>query len=491
MAETEHRLLYGGWTQPRKSGMFGGTSTATYVFIAAAIVVLICFALPLPTFVRIGVLFLAALFVAPLWLSAGGKSWWEVFAESRGRGGAIRAGEHLYRAGGGAKVPSARCPGVLANSQLSEHTAIDGTEFGLVKVGDFYTVILRTWPQGSEWVDQSRFDQWVAGFGQSIAFNGQSPDIEAMVAVVETLPESAQRVALQHEKQVKEDAHPVAQQIHYEANYAVPSAEVRLEGRLAITFNADVGMRHRDTVEQSEDIARRLPRIVDVITTSGLPCRPMGAREITAITRRGYSPADEFDLETALLQGQDLGFTWADAGPVSADDKRGYYVHDAGVSVNWVMRKPPASAVDAHVLEEILAPRSEIPRKRVTTCYRPHTPAESTKIVDEDHIDAERAVTGRMGRLSEEARLRVERTRQAREEQALGAGVSRFMISVTVTIPTGGDLSKVESLVADLGTASRLDLKQGYNQQAALFAHGMGIGMVLPSHSTISDRLAA
>lgn len=491
MAEQEHRLLYGGWTQPRKSGMFGGTSTGTYVFIAAAIVVLICFALPLPNWMRVGAVICAAAVVAPLWLSHGDKSLWEIAAESRGRGGSRRAGEQAYRAGGGAPVATPRCPGIMANSQLSEHVAIDGTKFGLVKVGDFYTVILRTWPQGSEWVDQSRFDQLVAGFGQSIAFNGQSPDVEAMVAVVETLPESAQRVALQHEKQVNPDAHAIARQIHHEANYAVPSAEVRLEGRLAITFNADVGMRHRDTVEQADDIARRLPRIVDVISTSGLPCRPMGEREITALTRRGYSPADEFDLETALLQGEDLGFAWSDAGPVAADDKRAYYVHDAAMSVSWVMRKPPASAVDARVLEEVLAPRSEIPRKRVTVCYRPHTPAESTKIVDEDHIDAERAVTGRVGRLSEQARLRVDRTRQAREEQALGAGVSRFMISVTVTIPTDGDLSKVESLLSDLGTASRLDLRTGYHQQAALFAHGLGIGMVFPSHSTISDRLAA
>ncbi|RDB48855.1 hypothetical protein FK530_23125 [Tsukamurella conjunctivitidis] len=491
MAETEQRLLYGGWTQPRKSGMFGGTSTGTYVFIAAAIVVLLCFALPLPGLVRIGAVLIAIVIVAPLWLSWGGKSWWEIALESRGRGGSLRSGENHYRSGGGTQVPSARCPGVLANSQLSEHVAIDGTRFGLIKVGDFYTVVLRTWPQGSEWIDQARLDQMVQQFGGAIAFNGQSPDVEALVAVVETLPESAQRVALQHEKQVKENAHPVAKQIHTEANYAVPSAEVRLEGRMSITFNADIGMRHRDTVEQADDIARRLPRIVDVIATSGLPCRPMGEREIIAITRRGYSPADEFDVETALLQGQDLGFSWADAGPLSADDKRGYYLHDAGMSVSYVMRKPPASAVDAHVLEEVLAPRSEIPRKRVVVCYRPHTPAESTRIVDEDHIDAERAVTGRVGRLSEEARLRVERTRQAREEQALGAGVSRFMISVTVTIPTDGDLSKVESLLSDLGTASRLDLRLAYNQQAALFAHGMGIGLVLPSHATISDRVAA
>lgn len=487
----ENRLLYYGWTQPRSTGMFGSTSTATYVSLAVAIVNLTLFMPTLPFAVRVLQVVVSAAILLPLILSSGGQSGWEIILAGAGRGKQNRAGEMQYRAGGGTRIPSTRTPGLLAGSQVTEHQLANGKKFCLVRVGRFYTVPLRVFPQGAEWVDQSRFDSWVAGFGQVVATLGQSPDVEAISAVVESLPESAQRLASQHERQVDPDAHETARAILWQASFEVPCAEVRNEGRLAITFDSDQGMRRRDTTEQAQEVARRLPRMLDVIEYAGLPCRPMDAREVTAITRRSYSPADEFDIETALLQGEDLGFDWSDAGPMAADEKRGYYLHDAGKSVSYVMQRPPASAVDSRVLFDLLAPRAELPRKRFAMVYRPHTPAESTKIVDQDYIDAQKAVSSRVGRTPEAAKLKVAATKQAREEQALGAGVTRFSSIVTVTIPTDGDLAKTETLIKDLGIGSRLDMRPAHNQQAATYAGSLGVGLVLASHASISDRLAA
>ena len=132
-----------------------------------------------------------------------------------------------------------------------------------------------------------------------------------------------------------------------------------------------------------------------------------------------------------------------------------------------------------------------MPRKRVTFIYRPHTPAEATSIVDEDLNFAERALTTGRKRASEHAQVRLRSAMQARQEQALGAGITRFTILTTVTVPADGDLAKAESMMRDLHTASRLSMSVAHDQQSVAFLAGLGIGLVLPAHTTISERLAA
>lgn len=487
----ESRLLYYGWTQPRSSGMFGSTSTATYVALGVAIVNLTLFMPSLPGWVRLLQFLVSGAILVPLVVSSGGKSWWEIMLATKDRGKQKSAGENEYRSGSGTKIPSTLLPGIMAGSKVTEHRTSNNKTFALIRVGRFYTVVIRVFPQGSEWVDQARFDSWVASFGQLTTTIGQAPDVEAITAVLASVPESAQRLASQYERQVDPKAHKTAREILWQAAFEVRCAEVRNEGWVSITFDSDQGMRRRDTQEQSQEIARRLPRILDVIEYAGLPCRPMSKREVTAIARRSYSPADELDIETALLTDEPLGFDWSDAGPMAASDKRGYYLHDSGKSISHVMDKAPASAIDSRVLVDIGMARAELPRKRLTMVYRPHTPAESTKIVDQDYIDAQKAVTSRVGRTPEAAKLKVAATKKAREEQALGAGVTRFSTIVTITIPTDGDLAKAETLLGDLGIASRMTMKPATNQQAAAFAGSLGLGLNLPSHVSVSERLAA
>ena len=119
------------------------------------------------------------------------------------------------------------------------------------------------------------------------------------------------------------------------------------------------------------ELSRRLGRILDYCHAAGVRVRPMLEREICAIARRSFSPADELDIETGLMTGEPTRLRWEDCGPSSASDQHGRLLHDAAQSVSWTMRSEPEAPFDSNVLSELLAPRSEVPRKRVTFVYQP------------------------------------------------------------------------------------------------------------------------
>ncbi|MFZ2512743.1 MAG: SCO6880 family protein [Gordonia sp. (in: high G+C Gram-positive bacteria)] len=491
----DERLLYSGFTKPRADGWGGLTSSATYGVLGAAAVIMTLTLLPfIPTLIKGVIIVSVVLAMIPLVVSFRGRSGWEVMLASRGRASQRRSKEHLGRSGPGTAVEvGTPLPAIMADSEITEHGEAH-RRFGLVRVkpADHYTIVFRVWPQGREWVDQSQVNEWVSLYGHLIAQIGGSPDVVGITTTVETLPESGQRVAQEFMRQiVNEQAPQIVRDVMWEAIFEVPSTEVRPEARIAVTFAANSGLRRRDTVEQAADIARRLPRMIDLIEQAGLPCRPMTQRELIAITRRAMSPSDELAVEKAMLSGEPLGLDWRDVGATSTSDHHAYFAHDSARSVSWMLRDVSKAPVDSRVLDELLAPRVDVPRKRVTFIYRPHTPAEATSIVDEDLNFAERALTTGRKRASEHAQVRLRSAMQARQEQALGAGITRFTILTTVTVPADGDLAKAESMMRDLHTASRLSMSVAHDQQSVAFLAGLGIGLVLPAHTTISERLAA
>ena len=492
--DDNQRYLYSNFIAPRKDGYFGLTTSATYGALAAAALAMLLYLIPLPTVLKVVGFLILVILVIPLVIGSGGRSGWEIFLGTRGRRRQRRNNEHTGRTGPGTRVPDGTpLSALMANSELTEHTA-GQYSFGMIRVKpeDYYTVVFRVWPQGREWNDQSRKNRWVENYGHALAQIGQAGDVVGIVTVIETLPESGQRVAREFSSQVRnENAHELSRQVMFESVYTIPSTEVRPEARIAVTFRANTGIRRRDTLEQAADISRRMGRMIDLIEQAGLPCRPMRKRELIAIARRAYSPSDELALEKALLSGEPLGIDWRDAGALSTSDQHSYFAHDSARSVTWMLASPSKAPIDSQVLDDLLAPRADLPRKRIAFIYRPHTPAEATDIVDGDLQSAERAIRNPRGRLSEHARVRYRAADASRKEQALGAGVTRFTILTTVTVPAEGDLSKAEALMNDAHTSSRVKMRVATDQQSVAFLAGLGLGLVLPAHTTISDRLAA
>ncbi len=61
---------------------------------------------------------------------------------------------------------------------------------------------------------------------------------------------------------------------------------------------------------------------------------------------------------------------------------------------------------------------------------------------------------------------------------------------MTATVGAEEDLRRTESVLRNLASTARLRVRPCYGYQAAAFAAGLGIGVLLPEHATIPGALA-
>lgn len=486
------RRTYGGWSRPRSEGMFGLAWEATvlgFVFVVIAMVTAVFASFTAALVVAA----IQAIVWAPLAFRVNGRTGYEralVMAQWL-RTWARK--ENLYRSGTFSKFGSATLPGLLALSRLYEGIDSDQYRFGMVHMPkhSLYTVLLRVWPSGAENVDQVVIDQWVAAWGGFVASLGGASDIVAITPVLSTVPETGHRLAGEVAELTREDAPEMARAMMSELAATLPSHTVQLDAWCSITFRATTAERRREPAEQAVEIGRRLPGIVAALAQAGVRTRPMTAAEVTATVRRSFDPAAEADLETAAASSDGHGLGWEDAGPIYYHERVGRLEHDGVVSTTWEMDYAPSGTVDERVLQRLLAPTPDLPRKRVALVLRPHAAADAANIVDDDFKNALVAQQSGQGVVSAHAMLRVGATEQAREEQARGHGVSRFGVLVTVTVPAGTDLPRIDALTGDLSDQARLRIRRAYYYQAAAFAGSLGVGVLLPQMATLPRVMSA
>ncbi|MGS2807701.1 MULTISPECIES: SCO6880 family protein [Nocardia] len=486
--------MYGRWERPRSAGFFGLTWGVSMVGLGLVITIMAGFLISRSLSVAAVLVVVAAAVFAPLAVTINGRTGWELallrvqFATARARG------EHLYRAGRFARIPGiAKLPGLLADSSLSEYETAGGRRFAMLHIrrSDHYTAVLRVVPRGKELVDQPQIDAWVEGFGHFLATQSRGGEVVAVTAVLDNVVETRLRQAREVTRLVREQAPEFAQAVMREAAADLGGVGVRIEARIAITYRAiGKGRVRRDDAEQAREIGQRLQGVLSQLARAGLPATPLQAWEVLALVRTRYDLASQRDVEAAgasLLETQ----SWDSVGPIAHVDRWDHYVHDGARSITWEMDAAPRGAVMETVLEELLRPRADVPRKRVALVYRVHSAAEATSLVDSDFRDAIAAEQTERGIASASARIRVGNTQAAREEQARGAGLTRFGALVTVTDHLDGDLPGIEASVKAMSAASRLSVRRCYGSQAASFAASLGIGLILPEHSSISKRVSA
>ncbi|WP_249645228.1 SCO6880 family protein [Nocardia sputi] len=484
--------MYGRWERPRSAGFFGLTWGVSLLGLGLIIMVMVGFLIT-RSLLSAGVLILAAAVVfTPLAVTRDGRTGWEIvllrvqFAAARARG------EHVYRAGRFSRLPGiAKLPGLLADSRLSEYETAGGKRFAMLHIrrSDHYTVVLKVIPRGKELVDQAQIDAWVEGYGQFLATQSRGGEVVAVCSVLENVVETRLKQSQEVARLVRDSAPDYAQAVMREAAADIGGVGVRVEGRIAITYRA-IGKGRRDDAEQAREIGQRLQGVLSQLARAGLPATPFQAWEVLGLVRSRYDLAAQRDVEAA---GAAITSTqsWDSVGPLAHQDRWDHYVHDGARSITWEMDAAPRGAVMETVLEELLRPRADVPRKRVAVVYRLHSAAEATTLVDSDFRDAVAAEQTERGIASASARIRVGNTQAAREEQARGAGLTRFGILVTVTDHLDGDLPGIEASVKGMAAASRLGVRRCYGTQAAAFAASLGIGLILPEHTSISKRVSA
>jgi hypothetical protein len=260
-----------------------------------------------------------------------------------------------------------------------------------------------------------------------------------------------------------------------------PTGSAQVTAWATITYHSTGSRNRRGPEAMINHVASRLPGLADALRNTGAGAvRPMAAQEIAEIVKIAYDPSLAMPIEQMRAQGQGTGITWDNAGPKA--DVAGWdsYRHDSGVSRVWSMDEAPRGTVLARVLEQLLAPHPQIPRKRVTLLYRPHSPGEAGRIVDRDVRTAYFTQNARHSVARDAVTIRA--AEQAAREEAEGAGVTRFTLLASVTMDSADDLHDADTIIDGLEGTARLQLRPVYAGQRAAFAVCLPTGVVLPEH---------
>ncbi|MGW1742095.1 SCO6880 family protein [Nocardia sp. NPDC001965] len=486
--------MYGRWERPRSAGFFGLTWGVSLLGLGLIIAVMVVFTVTRSMVVAGVALMVSAAVFVPMAVVRNGRTGWETaalrvqFAVARSRG------EQVYRSGRFARIPGvAKLPGLLADSRLTEYETPGGRRFAMVTVrrSGRYTVIVRVIPRGKELVDQAQIDAWVQAYGDFLAAQSRSGEVVTVTSVLDNVVETRLKQSQEVARLIRPEAPEFARAVMREAAADTGGVGVRIEARVAITYRAIGRGRIRgDEAEQAREIGQRLQGVLSQLARAGLAATPLQAWEVLGLVRTRYDLASQRDVEAAAADITDSQ-SWDSVGPIAHEDRWDHYVHDGARSITWEMDAAPRGAVMETVLAELLRPRPDVPRKRVAIVYRLHSAAEATQLVDSDFRDAVAAEQTERGIATASARIRVANTQAAREEQARGAGLTRFGLLVTVTDHLDADLPGIEASVKGMAAASRLSVRRCYGSQAAAFAASLGIGLILPEHVSISRQVSA
>ncbi|WP_433717311.1 SCO6880 family protein (plasmid) [Nocardia sp. CA-084685] len=484
---TADRPLYAAGTFPQRTGFFGLSLRASMfgaTAMVAALLVLMTAGL-MPAVILAGLSFLV---LTPMVITFGRRSLYEVaqvrvqWWSRRGRGTTV------YRSGPHSRIPSGRyrLPGILTQTTL--HEAVDrlGNEFGMVhrRRGDEFTVVIECWPGGDEARTAHERDLATADWGAYLAGLGLPGDIAAAVVVSENIPTTGLRLGHEVDRMIQHSRSPIASQVMLESARIFPAGKVQQLARLSITFKATTRATRTDPEEMAAELARRLPGLYEDLIGAGVEATPMSAAQIVEFVHRSYNPSAEADFEELDILDEPHGLDWEDAGPAAAVPRWDHYRHDGVTSIVWEMAAPPESVFTDEVLKPLLAPHDALERKRVTLFFRPYSAADSTKKVDREYKDSLVDMQQGQGVKSAAAELRLQVTEQQRNEQVRGAGLLRYSLLVTVTCRD--NVATAAAITQSLSARARLKLRRAYGQQDAAFAAGLGVGVSLPDHSTMS-----
>ncbi|MEU7631878.1 SCO6880 family protein [Nocardia sp. NPDC049220] len=482
------RPLYSSGTYPQRTGFFG-LPLRVSMFGGAAMVVCLLTMMTAGLLPAVILLSICGLVLAPMVITFGRRTvyeglqlriqWWRRRA----------SGTTIYRSGPHSRIPGGRyrLPGILATTTLHQGTDRLGNPFGMIhrRRGDQYTIVLECWPGGDEALTQHERDLMTADWGAYLAALGLPGDIAAATVVVENIPATGLRLRREVAQMIGRSRSDIAAEVMIQSALDFPAGKQQQLARLSITFEATTRERRTDPEEMATELARRLPALYEDLLNAGVEAVPMSAPQIVEFVQRSYNPASEADLEELDILDEAHGLDWEDAGPATAVARWDHYRHDAVTSVVWELQAPPESVFPDTVLKPLLAPHDALERKRLTIFYRPFTAGDATRKVDKEYKDALVSMQQGRGVKSAASELRLQATEQQRVEQVRGAGLLRYSILITVTCRE--DIPTAAAITESLSARARLKLRRAYGQQDAAFAAGLGVGVLLPDHSSMTQ----
>jgi len=162
-----------------------------------------------------------------------------------------------------------------------------GRTFGMVHMpkSATYTVVLRADPQGAALIEQCQIDAWVAAWGYWLGNLGQTGDIVAAAVVIDTAPDSGERLRAEVLHLVRQDAPPLAREILHQTATEYPSGSALVSARIAVTFKATTVDRRCDPEEMAVELGTRLPELYASLRDAGIDAAPMDGWALSETVR--------------------------------------------------------------------------------------------------------------------------------------------------------------------------------------------------------------
>ncbi|RCV54852.1 SCO6880 family protein [Marinitenerispora sediminis] len=276
------------------------------------------------------------------------------------------------------------------------------------------------------------------------------------------------------------DAPALVNEIMDQVIEAAPNAFTRVSARLTLTVDPARGV---TTVRRLDDGVAETLRTLGGLALSAAGVEVLRRASATDLVRIVRSAYDPHTLEAASDAPETWdALTWADAGPVAAEEHLDYYQHENMYSMTWCLVEAPRQHVSHDVLLALCSPGRY--RRRVTILYRTLSRDQAGKLLEREANSAAaremyRSRTGRDP--SARDRADADRAHRAAAEEAQGAGLVEFSFFVTATVDEVGQLAEARREVEQAAAQSRLKLRLCRGGQAAAFQTGLGIAGIYPA----------
>jgi hypothetical protein len=405
------------------------------------------------------------------------------------------AGSRYYRSGplGKSRWGTFQLPGLLANTRLHQYADAWGQPFAILELPTkgHYSISFKVEPEGSSLVDQEQVNTWVGRYASVLKQLGDEPGLIAAQITVETAPDSGHRLRRYVEARMDANAPEVSKAMLHEVVKSYPAGSASVKIWVALTFSTLIHGKRLRVDEFADAIRPRLRGLGEQFNGTGVgPARSLTAQQLCELVRVAYNPSAAAAIEEANLAGTPVPLRWSDVGPAGADTFWDAYAHDDALSITWAMTEAPRGVVRENILQALLQPSAEVPRKRVTMLYRILDPATAAKTVDSDVASAQTAATAtKRPRASKVRELELAVT--TAKEEASGAALTDFALMVTATVDGNDAVARqvARATIEALGQTARLMLRPLVGSQDSAFVGVLPIGVALPEYMAVPREL--
>lgn len=438
--KTPERVRFGVWLPTNRMTLAGLTAPGWFILLGGLVFAVIFLSRGLPG-LGLGLVGVVLIFELVFVIRFGGDATGRTLADrlASAMSGVRRAerGEATFNSGLFSSLPAGALtslPGVLANLREIDGTDGFGRPFTLLHNPRAKTLcaVLSCNADGTDMATQAAIDQGVAYYGGWLKSLSADPAVAGATVVVDSALRDKGPLVERIVSDLDPDAPEIARRHSFEAGEALPGRYSELSTWVTVSWSIpSLALSTEDAVAE---VAAKLPYHVEALREAGGGAVSVATSDTLAEgVRVAYNPERSAEFASDALRGMRSGLRVTEAGPDYFDDTaKRVCLHDGVASMTTLVLAPPRQQITEDTMAGLFRPSEKFLRKRVAVFYRPVPPDRATQMVERMGARTQTAATAK-ARITARDRSLMGKAEKLEEEVAVGAGVTRFSMAVTVT----------------------------------------------------------